>query len=135
MKKLFKILPILLLPLCLFMSSCVSEADKDSYKIRFTFTCEGLHINIGYAIIGDFCNWGNVNDELSDDAVVLEFIDEGLYKGEKTFDKPTTINYKLVQYGDSILDNRIIEIEDVPNRTITVDSNDVSVSLRWGELD
>lgn len=45
------------------------------------------------------------------------------------------MNYKIVQYGNNILDNRIIEIENIPNRIIVVDSSDVTVNLRWESLD
>lgn len=134
MKKMYKTLPILLMSLCPLISGCSPEESGSQCEIRFTLSYEGTLVNIGFAVIGDFCNWGEVNEELSDDAVILEMVDKDLYRGSKYFDKSSTIHYKLVQYGNNILDNRIIEIENVPDRIITIESGYTTINLRWGEL-
>ena len=134
MKKIFKILPLLLLSLFPLTSCNSPETNEDKCEVKFTLDREGVFVNIGFAIIGDFCNWGKVNEELSEDAIILELIDNNLYKGSKYFEKSTTIHYKLVEYGNNLLDNRIIEIEDVPERILTVNSDSVNIVLNWGEI-
>lgn len=135
MRKSLKILPLFFIPLTPLISGCSPESGTDKYRVKFVLSDDSVLVNIGFAIIGDFCNWGNVNEELSDDAIILECFDKGLYSGEKTFNTSITMNYKIVQYGNNILDNRIIEIENIPNRIIVVDSSDVTVNLRWESLD
>ena len=135
MKTLLKTLPLLLLTLCPLAGCSSPETNSTQSRVSFTLSREGVFVNIGFAIIGDFCGWGKVNEELSDEAIRLEWIDNGLYRGTKLFDKSKTIHYKLVEYGDDLLYDRIIEIENIPERVLTINSDDVSVVLRWEQLD
>lgn len=135
MNKILKTLSLTIMLISPLLTGCKNVDQPKKYEVTFTLNHDEFVINEGFAIIGDFCEYGEVGEGLSDEAIILNWVDNGLYRGEKTFNEPTTLNYKLVKFANDMIFNRITEIENIPDRILVVESDDVSIHLEWEKLE
>lgn len=135
MNKILKSFSLLLMLVCPLLSGCKDSDKPKKYEVTFILNHDDYVINEGFAVIGDFCDYGEVGESLSDDAIILDWKDNGLYRGERVFDEPTTLNYKLVKFANDMIFNRITEIENIPDRILVVESDDVNIHLEWEKLE
>lgn len=135
MKKIFKSLSLLMLLVCPLLSGCKDLDTPKKYEVTFILNHDDYVINEGFAVIGDFCDWGKPGESLSDDAIILDWRDNGLYRGERVFDEPMVMEYKLVKFFYDMIYNIIDVVENIPNRILAIESEDVNIHLEWEKLE